>query len=117
MVLDGGNSPPYCWRFLGMIYFLALLMSLSLFWAPTLFAGYKDVDTKIAEQEINSHITNEDVRFTFRLQKGGFEKGVAQGMWDAEGKLTGRATAARLKALKRSGTGGLLISAQNADIK
>ncbi len=100
-----------------MIYFLALLMSLSLFWAPTSFAGYKDVDTKIAEQEINSHITNEDARFTLRLQKGGFEKGVVQGMWDADGKLTGRATAAKLKSLKRSGTGDLLISSQNADIK
>lgn len=100
-----------------MIYFLALLMSLSFLWTPASFAGYKDVDTKIAEQEITSHITNEDVKFTFRLQKGGFEKGVAQGMWDAEGKLTGRATAAKLKSLKRSSTGDMLLSAHNADIK
>ena len=58
-------------------------MCLSLFWTPASFAGYKDVDTKIAEQEITSHHL-EDVRFNLRLQKGGFEKGVAQGMWDAE---------------------------------
>jgi len=100
-----------------MIYFIAVLMSLSLFWAPASFAGYKDVDTKIAEQEIYSHIVKEDVRFTFRLQRGGFEKGVAQGMWDADGKLTARATSSKLKSLKRSGIGDLLISSQNADIK
>ena len=100
-----------------MIYFFAVLMSLSLFWSPASFAGYKDVDTKIAEQEILSHILNEDVRFTFLLQKGGFEKGVAQGMWDADGKLTVRATSSKLKNLKRSGTGNLLISSRNADIK
>src|SRR3990170_3914127 len=100
-----------------MIYFIAVLMSLSLFWAPASFAGYKDVDTKIAEQEIYSHIVKEDVRFTFRLQRGGFEKGVAQGMWDADGKLTARATSSKLKNLKRSGTGDLLISSQDADIK
>ncbi|MCC7203366.1 MAG: hypothetical protein IT393_11995 [Nitrospirae bacterium] len=100
-----------------IIYFLALLMSLSLVWAPASFAGYKDVDAKIAEQEIASHIAQEDVRFNLRLQKGGFEKGVAQGMWDAEGKLTARATAAKLKSLKHSATGDVLISSQNADIK
>ena len=100
-----------------MIYFIAVLMSLSLFWSPALFAGYKDVDTKIAEQEISSHILKDDVRFTFRLQKGGFEKGVAQGMWDADGKLTSRATSSKLKNLKRSGTGDLLISSQDANIK
>ncbi len=100
-----------------MIYFLAVLMSLTFFWMPASFAGYKDVDTKIAEQEISSHILKEDVRFTFRLQRGGFEKGVAQGMWDADGKLTARATSAKLKSLKRSGTGDLLISSQNAGIK
>ena len=100
-----------------MIYFFAVLMSMALFWAPVSFAGYKDVDTKIAEQEIYSHILKDDVRFTFRLQKGGFEKGVAQGMWDADGKLTTRATSSKLKSLKRSGTGDLLISSQNTDIK
>ena len=100
-----------------MIYFFAVLMSLSLFWTPASFAGYKDVDTKIAEQEITSHIINEDVRFTFRMQKGGFEKGVAQGMWDADGKLTARGTSSKLKNLKRFETGDLLISSQNADIK
>ncbi len=100
-----------------MIYFFAVLMSMALFWAPASFAGYKDVDTKIAEQEILSHIVKEDVRFTFRLQKGGFEKGVSQGMWDADGKLTARATSAKLKSLKRSATGDLLISSQKADIK
>jgi len=100
-----------------MIYFFTVLMSLSLFWAPASIAGYKDVDTKIAEQEILSHIVKEDVRFTFRLQKGGFEKGVAQGMWDADDKLTARATSAKLKSLKRTATGDLLVSSQNADIK
>src|SRR3989337_3820470 len=100
-----------------MIYFFAVLMSMALFWAPVSFAGYKDVDTKIAEQEIYSHIVKEDVRFTFRLQKGGFEKGVAQGMWDADDKLTARATSAKLKSLKRTATGDLLVSSQNADIK
>src|SRR4030067_1326727 len=100
-----------------MIHFFVVLMSIAVFWVPASFAGYKDVDTKIAEQEILSHILNEDVRFTFLLQKGGFEKGVAQGMWDADGKLTVRATSSKLKNLKRSGTGDLLISSQNADIK
>lgn len=100
-----------------MIYFFSLLMSMVLFLAPASFAGYKDVDTKIAEQEISSHILKDDVRFTFRLQKGGFEKGVEQGMWDADGKLTARAASSKLKSLKRSGTGDLLISSQNADIK
>lgn len=111
------QCPPYGRRFLSMYYVLTLLMSLFLFWAPPSFAGYKDVDIRNAEQEINSHIVNDDVRFTLRLQKGGFEKGVAQGMWDAEGKLTARATAAKLKSLKRSATGDVLISSQNADIK
>ncbi len=100
-----------------MIYFFALLMSLSLVWAPASFAGYKDVDAKIAEQEINRHLVKEDVRFTFLLQKGGFEKGIAQGMWDADGKLTTRAVSGKLKSLKRSGAEDLLISSQSADIK
>ncbi|MDI6791168.1 MAG: hypothetical protein QME44_10880 [Thermodesulfobacteriota bacterium] len=100
-----------------MIYFLAVLMSLSLFWTPVSFAGYKDIDTKIAEQEIYSHIMKEDAMFTFRLQKGGFEKGVAQGMWDTDGNLTAKAVSSKLKSLKRTGTGDFLISSQNADIK
>ncbi|MBI5406149.1 MAG: hypothetical protein HZA18_00460 [Nitrospirae bacterium] len=100
-----------------MIYFLALFMGLSLFWTPASLAGYKDVDTKIAEQEIYSHIVKEEARFTFRLQKGGFEKGIAQGMWDADGHLTDRATASKLKSLKRAGTKDFLISSQNADIR
>ncbi len=99
-----------------MIYFLAVLMSLTFLWTPISFAGYKDIDTKIAEQEIYSHIMKEDVSFTFRLQKGGFEKGVAQGMWDADGKLTARASSSKLKSLKRTGTGDFLISSQDADI-
>ena len=33
------------------------------------FAGYKDIDPAIAEQEIYSHIVKEEARFTFRLQK------------------------------------------------
>ena len=52
-----------------MIYFLALFMGLSLFWTPVSFAGYKDIDPAIAEQEIYSHIVKEEARFTFRLQK------------------------------------------------
>lgn len=101
----------------GMIYFLAVVTALSLFWTPVSLAGYKDIDTKIAEQEIYSHIVKEEARFTLRLQKGGFEKGIAQGMWDADGHLTGRATASKLKSLKRTGTGDFLISSQNADIR
>ena len=100
-----------------MICFLALFTALSLFWAPVSFARYKDIDTKIAEQEIYSHVIKEEARFTFRLQKGGFEKGIAQGMWNADGKLTARATASKLKSLKRTGTKDFLISSQNADIR
>lgn len=100
-----------------MIYFFAVLMSMVLFWAPASFAGYKDVDSKIAEQEILSHIVNEDVRFTLKLQQGGFGKGVAQGMWDADGKLSARTASARVKSLKRSGTEDLLILMQKTDIK
>ena len=99
-----------------MICFLALFTALSLFWAPVSFARYKDIDTKIAEQEIYSHVIKEEARFTFRLQKGGFEKGIAQGMWDADGKLTARASSSKLKSLKRTGTGDFLISSQDADI-
>jgi len=61
--------------FRGMIYFLAVVTALSLFWSPVSFAGYKDIDPAIAEREIYSHIVKEEARFTFRLQKGGFEKG------------------------------------------
>ena len=100
-----------------MIYFLAVVTALSLFWTPVSLAGYKDIDTKIAEQEIYNHIMKEEARFTFRLQKGGFEKGIAQGMWDADGNLTTRATASKLKSLKRTGTKDFLISSQNADIR
>lgn len=100
-----------------MIYFLALFMGLSLFWTPVSFAGYKDVDARIAEQEIYSHLVKEEARFTFRLQKGGFEKGIARGMWDADGKLSARAVASKLKSLKRTGTMDFLISLQNADIR
>src|SRR3989304_5573358 len=100
-----------------MIYFLAVVTALSLFWTPVSLAGYKDIDTKIAEKEIYKHIMKEEARFTFRLQKGGFEKGIAQGMWDADGNLTTRASAAKLKSLKRTGSVDLLISSQNADIR
>lgn len=100
-----------------MIYFVALFTSLSLFWTPVSFAGYKDIDAKVAEQEIYSHIVKDEARSTFRLQKGGFEKGIAQGMWDADGKLTVRAAASKLKSLKRTGTTDFLISLQNADIR
>ncbi len=99
-----------------MIYFLAVVTAFSLFWTPVSFAGYKDIDAKIAEQEIYSHLAKEEARFTFRLQKGGFEKGIAQGMWDADGKLTARAAASKLKSLKRTGTTDFLISSQNVDI-
>lgn len=100
-----------------MIYFLALITAVSLFWTPVSFAGYKEIDPAIAEREIYSHIVKEEARFTFRLQKGGFEKGIAQGMWDANGNLTTRATASKLKSLKRTGTKDFLISSQNADIR
>ncbi|HLE63357.1 MAG TPA: hypothetical protein VI750_09465, partial [Pyrinomonadaceae bacterium] len=103
--------------FRGMIYFLAVVTALSLFWTPVSFAGYKDIDPAIAEREIYNHIMKEEARFTFRLQKGGFEKGIAQGMWDADGKLTARATASKLKSLKRTGTKDFLISSQNVDIR
>src|SRR3989337_4520310 len=100
-----------------MIYFLAVVTALSLFVTPVSFAGYKDIDPAIAEREIYNHIMKEAARFTFRLQKGGFEKGITQGMWDADGKLTARATASKLKSLKRTGTKDFLISSQNADIR
>lgn len=100
-----------------MIYFLAVVTALSLFWTPVLLAGYKDIDPAIAEREIYNHIIKEEARFTFRLQKGGFEKGIAQGMWDADGNLTTRATASKLKSLKRTGTTDSLISSQNVDIR
>ena len=100
-----------------MIYFLAVVTALSLFWSPVSFAGYKDIDPAIAEREIYSHIVKEEARFTFRLQKGGFEKGVAQGMWDGDGNLTARATALKLKSLKHTGTWDFLISSQNVDIR
>lgn len=100
-----------------MIYFLSVFAMLSLFWTPVSFAGYKDIDAKIAEQEIYSHIVKEEARFTFRLQKGGFEKGIAQGMWDANGNLTARATGSKLTSLKRTGTTDFLISSQNVDLR
>ena len=100
-----------------MIYFLAVVTALSLFWSPVSFAGYKDIDPAIAEREIYNHIVKEEARFTFRLQKGGFEKGVAQGMWDGDGNLTARATALKLKSLKHTGTWDFLISSQNVDIR
>ncbi len=100
-----------------MIYVLAVVTVLSLFRTPVSFAGYKDIDPAIAEREIYSHIVKEEARFTFRLQKGGFEKGIAQGMWDADGHLKARATSSKLTSLKRTGTGDFLISSQNADIR
>ena len=45
-----------------MIYFLAVVTALSLFWTPVSLAGYKDIDTKIAEQEIYNHIMKEEAR-------------------------------------------------------
>lgn len=94
----------------------SVLISLFVFCTPLAFAGFKDIDHKIAEAEIQKNIIKNDVRFTLRLQKGAFEKGIQQEMWNPEGNLNSRSTSSGLKTLKRTATGDYLISSQNSNI-
>lgn len=101
----------------GIISFLSVIAGLSLFCTPVSSAGFKDIDDKIAEQAIYKGILEKDVRFTYRLQKGVFDKGIQQGMWDKDGKLTARAISSKLKSLRRTGADDFLISSENSDIR
>lgn len=101
----------------GIISFLSVIAGLSMFCTPMSSAGFKDIDDKIAEQAIYKGILEKDARFTYRLQRGAFDKGIQQGMWDKDGKLTARAIASKLKSLRRKGTDDFLISSENSDIR
>ena len=95
----------------------SVFITFYVFCIPLTFAGFKDIDHKIAEAEIQKNIIKNDLRFTLHLQKGAFEKGVQQEMWNQEGNLKSRAASSGLKSLKRTSTGDYIISSQNSNIR
>jgi len=95
----------------------SVFITFYVFCIPLTFAGLKDIDHEIAEAEIQKNIIKNDLRFTLHLQKGAFEKGVQQEMWNQEGNLKSRAASSGLKSLKRTSTGDYIISSQNSNIR